>query len=152
MITESQIRARFRKAHLRKLLEQMLQKDFYPFVNGKESETPIKWYELQPGRTIDYVIENVRFKGIEKKREDSPYAFLYGEFQDNYRSNLFWVKTMGLRLKQGATPKTYEILDYRSSKKTDVEKIDYWIEDRLLSRERFLKNNTAIDIPTSWIF
>ena len=151
MLTESQIRARFRKSHLRKLLEQMLQEDYYPYENGKRSETPIKWYTLRPGWTIDRIIELVRYRGIEKKREDSLFVYMRGEFQE-YSGK--WYKTDEFRLKEvpGTKPQTYIVLEYRASNKPDIEKVDSFIKSHLLDRDRWVNNNTAIDIPISWIF
>ena len=155
MLTEKQIKARFHKPHLRKLLKQMLQKDYYPYVNGKEVEKPIKWYELRPGKTIDYIVERIRYKGIEKKKEDSQFAFMWGECMErSYSGADFWCKIGSFRLREvpGTTPQAYEVLDYHSSEKSDEEKIDSWIEGHLLDRDMWVKNNTAIDIPISWIF
>ena len=153
MITERQIKARFSKPHLRKLVEQMLKEPYYPYKNGKKSETPIPWYELRPGMTVDTIIYNMGFKEIVKSETNS-FARLYGEvIERSYRTGeLVWFKTDGFRLKEipGSNPKAYEVLEYRSWNKTDVEKVDSWIKSHLLDRERWMKNNTAIDIYIPW--
>lgn len=154
MLTESQIRARFRKSHLCKLLEQMLQEDYYPYENGKRAETPIKWYTLRSGWTIDRVVEHVRYRGIEKKREDSLFVYMRGECQEYSHGEEKWFKTDEFHLKEipGTKPQTYEVLEYRSSNKTDIEKVDSWIKGHLLDRDRWVKNNTAIDIVIPGFF
>ena len=150
MITERQIRGRFDKRHLRKLLEQMLEEDYFPYENGKRSATPIKWYTLRLGWTIDRVVEMVRYCGIEKKREDSLFVYMRGEYSEySHRDHEEkWFKTDEFRLKEipGTKPQAYEVLEYRSSNKSEIEKVDSWIKGHLLDHDRWVRNNTAIDI------
>lgn len=155
MITERQIKARFSKPHLRKLVERMLKKDYYPWKNGKESDTPIKHYSLQRGVTIDYIIDRVR--GYVWTSDTNNAARLYGEVKRTYRRDRpeDWVKYnnfLRMRRIDGTTPQAFEILDHydRTKFKTDAEIIDVWIEGHLLDSECFVNNNTAIDIYIPW--
>lgn len=157
MITERQIRGRFDKRHLRKLVEQMLEEDYYPIRNGKKSETPVKWYTLRSGVTVDFIVERVRLHSIEES-ETGSWARAYGEVKRTYRRDKpeEWQKysSTPLRLtKVAGKPKTYNLnlSGWNTERiKTETDAIDSWIKGHFLDTDYFMHNNTAVDIHIPW--
>ena len=96
------------------------------------------------------------YRGIEKKREDSLFTYMRGEcLERSYSTGEDkWFKTDEFRLKEipGTKPQAYEVREYRSSQKSEIEKVDSWIKSHLLDRDRWVKNNTAIDIVIPGFF
>ena len=151
MITERQIRARFGKAHLRKLAREMLQEEFYDYHNRKRDEHPSKLYTLRNGVTIDDMANGVRFHSLEVPNPESRYTKLYGEvyWKRHYGK---WMRSDYLRLRKipDTVPQAYEINPVegydRSKYPTEADVIDRWIKSDLLDAEEFVKNNSAITI------
>ena len=138
MMTEKQIKAKFNKAHLAKLVREMLKIKF-------REDKPL--YTLRPGYTPENIAERVAFDYIQTPSLAKPRELvkLYATRNAYGRRDRCEVLRLTAIVEDGKIG--YEIPGYkREYYKNDAEYVDKNIETSILDCDYFMNNNSAIDI------